>query len=175
MVVSPSETAAVAVQRRSFSQGISLLAFCIGVAAVLLAILGFSWYAAWVISQAASEGKPSVTFYVPTVDSYGATIAVASVSPAYAPSNFLVNLAVNGVLGLAVSMPQYSYSSVIVYVSGDDYQISWTDVAYDSLLNGGDYFRISNQYGPMPASSAFTFYLLWRDGSTIASVVFYTP
>jgi len=170
-VASPGATAAV--HRPSPSQGLSLLAFSVGAAIVLLSVLGLSWYTAWVMGQAISAGKPVITFATADVGVYGAVVSVTSASTAYAPTNFQLNLAVNGVLGSAVPMQQYGPTGIDV--SGTYYQITWADIGYDGLLNGGDYFRISDAYGTLPGSSAFTFYLLWRDGTTIASASFYTP
>lgn len=113
-----------------------------------------------------STQKPFVTFGTVTkVNAVTWTFAVASASPAVAPSNYKVNFAIAGATGSALNM---GANGVNVTVTGltPAPGVKWVDIGGEGTVNGGDTFTIA--FASAPASGAsLTFYLLYSDGTQI--------
>src|SRR5467141_5123722 len=122
--------------------------------------------------------KPLVTFSSVDQSSGNATIAVAGASQSVSPSNYKVNLQIGSTTGTALAMPTLGTgvnNYVTVTVGATNYRIYWTDIGGEKTVNSGDNFRVTGANIPLPASSQFTFYLLWSDGSSIQSTTWSTP
>jgi hypothetical protein len=117
--------------------------------------------------------KPQVTLSVLTVNNSGAVIAVGGISSATNPSNLKVNLLLNGTPGTSVSMPTANNGTVRIVSDKINCTVRWTDADGDGLLGSGDYFTVSRP-GGLPHPGVYTFYLLWVDGTLIASADFQT-
>ena len=104
-----------------------------------------------------------------TLSSGNATIEVTDSRPPHPPSSFRVNLQVEGQTGAAVAMPTTSGGVVSVVVAGTTYRISWTDLGGEGTVNDGDRFGVAGDGLALPPASSFTFFLLWNDGSLLAS------
>lgn len=118
--------------------------------------------------------KPVLTFSQATLSGGNATLSIASVSQSVAPSNYRVNLIVDGTAGGATAMPTANGGTVTVTVSTIAYTIQWTDIGGENTVNGGDSFRVSRPTG-LAAATDYTFVLLWSDGSQIQSSAWSTP
>jgi len=111
--------------------------------------------------------KPVLTFGTPTTSSGSTTVTIASVSQSVGRDNYRVNLRVNTTTGSAVALAAAGAASSLS-VGGTTYTITWTDIGGEATVNGGDSFVVTRS-GGLPATSAFTFFLLWSDGSQIQS------
>jgi hypothetical protein len=121
--------------------------------------------------------RPVVTFAPPTAVSGGEQFAIAAASSALSPSNYRVSLSVGGETGVATDAPLgdgWSYR-VYVQVGFNYYGIDWTDIGGEGTLNAGDLYMVSIANGTWPSGTSMTFYLLWSDGTQIASVSWETP
>lgn len=139
---------------------------------MVLVVVGIVFYSALAILLGP---RPIVTFSAISLSSGNATIGVASASQAVSPSNYRVNLQVGQVTGTAVVMPTTGGTFVNFVVSGTTYRIYWTDIGGENTVNSGDNFRITGNGVRLPDATAFTFYFLWREGSSIQSAVWTTP
>ena len=110
--------------------------------------------------------KPVLTFAGPTQSSGNVTVAVADASQSVAPSNYKVNLQVGTTIGTAVAMPTTNGGFVSVVVGSTTYRVYYYDIGGGLLVNGGDQFRTTGTNVAL-TSGAYTFYLLWSDGSQI--------
>lgn len=119
--------------------------------------------------QAAVVDHPFVSLTSPSVQDGVVTVTVVAVSRAVGPTNYRVNLAVDGVLGHPVPLP-VAGTDAMLPVGGLDYRVSWNDVGKAGVLVGGDTITIAVAGGALPAHTAFTFYLIWSDGSVLGSV-----
>ncbi len=111
--------------------------------------------------------KPVITFgsAIAVVD--GFAFSVAGASRSVGPGNYRVNLDANSTTGTSVPMA----TSMSILVGPRTYSIAWVDPGGERLLNGGDQFRVTTA-GGLPASTVFTFYLLWSDGTIIQTAVY---
>jgi len=114
-----------------------------------------------------ASGKPTVQFGAPIDFGSGFAVQVVSVSQAFPPSSYRVNLLADGVAGTAVPMALY----MNLTVSAVAYQAVWVDLNADGRLTAGDGFGVIRAGGPLPAST-YTFQLLWSDGSVVGSATF---
>ncbi len=129
-----------------------------------------------------TTSKPVLSFVTPAESGMGEQITIASASQALGPANYKVNLGAAGVTGLAMPMPSIGGGFVVVTVGGAFYRVNWTDIGGERTVNGGDALTVTHvvtsagaTYTPMPIATAFVLYLLWSDGSQIASVPWTTP
>jgi len=121
--------------------------------------------------------KPVVMFGTPTATPDGELIPVASATPGVSPTNYRINLRYEGTIGIAVAAPRTLAPSYlnITGVAGF-FQVSWTDIGGDRILNSGDYYTLrfftrAGMQANLPLGS-YVFYLLWSDGSEVAQVSF---
>jgi len=123
--------------------------------------------------------KPLVTFNAVSQTNGNATFSVAASSPVFGPSNYKVNLVVGTTPGVAVAMPTTGTGTnnfVSVVVGATTYRIYWTDIGGEVTVNAADQFRVTGNNGPLtPSVTAFTFHLLWSDGSGIQTTSWNTP
>jgi len=117
--------------------------------------------------------KPLITFSAVSQDG-NATMIVAGASQSVAAANYRLNLQVGTVTGSAIAMPTTGGNSVNVVVSGTTYRIYWTDIGGELTVNAGDNFRVTGNGIRLPAATAFTFHLLWSDGSAIQTTTWTT-
>lgn len=121
-------------------------------------------------SSYSSQQKPTVTMSLTYTISTGAEIWLTSVQPASPTANLRVNLGTNGSSGnptpiSAAGTPAY------VYLAGWTYTVTWENPGGSGQLMTGDQFIVAYPFGGAPAAgSMLTFFLLWSDGSTLASV-----
>lgn len=116
--------------------------------------------------------KPLITFSAVSQDG-NATVGIAGATQSVAPANYRVNLVAGGVTGTALAMPTTS-APVTMTISGVTYRLYWTDIGGESTVNAGDNFRVTGNGIRLPATTAFTFHLLWSDGSSIQSTAWTT-
>lgn len=146
----------------------------------------FTFYLIWTIrgkvvatetwaTPVGSGNKPVVTFSAVSQAGGNATIGVAGTSQAVFPSNYKVNLLVGTTIGLAVAMPTIGGLFVNVVVESTSYRVYWTDIGGERTMNAGDTFRVTGNNVPLPPATSFTFYLLWKDGTSIQSTPWSTP
>src|SRR5947209_13266578 len=109
--------------------------------------------------------RPVVTFGATTGITNGFQFSVAAASQNVAPANYKVNLQVNSTTGTAVPLALSMTLTVPAPVSAT-YTIAWLDPGGERTLNGGDTFQVTRS-GGLQASTTYTFYLLWSDGTTI--------
>jgi len=107
-----------------------------------------------------------LTFGGPVQSNGNVTVAVADTSQSVAPSNYKVNLQVGTTIGTAVAMPTTNGGFVSVVVGSTTYRVYYYDIGGGLLVNGGDQFRTTGTNVAL-TSGAYTFYLLWSDGSQI--------
>ncbi len=120
-------------------------------------------------AQYTTASRPIVTFGSPIAVPNGFDFSVTGVSRSVGPGNYTVNLEVNSTTGTPVSLAP----NMSLVVGGQTYSISWTDIGGEGLLNAGDRFRVTAS-GGLPASTVFTFLLLWSDGSVIQTITYTT-
>lgn len=123
--------------------------------------------------QAKAPSGPYTALSSVRVDNGMATLTVLATSRSVLPGNYDVNLAVAGLMGKATGLPVAGVPATVT-VSGTAYQIQWTDVGNTGSLAQGDLITIRAASGTLPAESSFTFYLLWSDGSVVASASWMT-
>jgi len=112
---------------------------------------------------------PSVTLGPVRFSSGNATFDVISVTTAAPIGFFRVNLDVDRVTGTIQRIeldPRYA----TVFVSSQQYRVYFVDVGNNLTLSAGDRFTVTGNGTPLPASTSFTFYLLWiLDGRMVGS------
>ncbi len=118
--------------------------------------------------QAKVPSGPYMVLSSAQVDGGVATLTILGASRSVLPGSYQVNLAVAGQLGKATGLPVAGVPAT-VSVSGASYRIAWTDVGNTGTLAQGDVITIRPSGGSVPGGTAFTFYLLWSDGSVVAS------
>lgn len=106
--------------------------------------------------------------------SYNATFPVASASVTYKIANFRFNLEVNNTFGSATDFAASGVPANVT-VGGATYQVTWKDTGGDGGLNGGDLIVVSGRGASLPRMTPFVFYLLWSDGSVLATQTWTSP
>lgn len=121
--------------------------------------------------------KPIVAFgplqSYPT-GSHNATFSVASASVMYKIANYRFNLEANGAFGNATAFAA-SGAPASITVGGTTYQVAWRDTGSDGGLNDGDLITVSGTGASLPPLTPFAFYLLWSDGSVLATQTWTSP
>ena len=112
---------------------------------------------------------PSVTLGQVGFQSRNATFAVTSVSTTAPIGFFRVNLQVDSAIGTIQRIelnPRYA----TLPVQSQQYRVYFLDAGSNLTLGVGDRFVVTGNGTPLPASTAFTFYILWiLDGSVVGS------
>lgn len=138
--------------------------------AMSVAISGVVYFTASSFAlQASSPAKPFVALMPATVQDGGATITVAGATWASPSTSYKVNLMAGGVLGRAVPLAAAG-SAASLPIQGVSYEVLWSDAGNGGALVGGDTISVRGANGALPSDTAFTFYLLWSDGSVLQSV-----
>lgn len=141
----------------------------------------FVFYLLWILDGSTvgttnwTQSKPAMTFTSVILSSGNATIGVAGASQAVSPSNYKLTLQVVTSTGSPIIMPGAGGGFVTMAIGAATCRIYWTDIGGERTLNPGDNFRITGNNTSLPATTSFTFYLLWIDGSSIQTVSWSTP
>lgn len=137
--------------------------------AMTVALAGSVFYmAGHLATQAAISSHPFVAFGSVTLHDGVATIPIASVSSAFAPGNYKVNLAAGSVMGTAVALGG-SDVPVTVLVGATAFTVAWHDVSGNGALSGGDPITVSAANGALPSGTNYAFFLFWSDGTLLQS------
>ena len=118
-------------------------------------------------AQYTTEMRPAIAFGSPTPIVDGFQFSVVAASRPLGPGNYRVNLDANSTTGTPVPMAM----SMSIVVGPRTYSIAWVDLGGEGFLNAGDQFWVTTA-GGLPASTVFTFYLLWSDGAIIQTAVY---
>ncbi len=118
--------------------------------------------------------KPAVTLTVsPTVS--GEDILVAAIQPTAPPSDFRVNIedVSAATYGTAAALPTMPYGNVGVVLGTGATQVvfslQWQNPGGSGVVSQGDHFVITAT-GAYTSGTTYAFFLIWTDGSTLASV-----
>ncbi len=119
--------------------------------------------------------RPVMTLVVSTETSTQAGILVGGMQPSTSPGNLKANLGVNGSFGVATSLPAISDAPVDISIGGypSPFTIRWEDVGGDGMVSSGDQFLITYP-SVLPAGTMLDLYVLWYDGSVIATIAWST-
>ena len=118
-----------------------------------------------------SGSKPVVTFSnVMKQNAVTWTIAIASASPAVAPSNYKLNFGIGTTTGTAVKMGANDVITTVTVTGAtpSSVGVKWTDLGGTGTVKGGDVLTFAFPSAPA-AGTSLTFYLLYSDGSQIQS------
>lgn len=141
----------------------------------------FTFYLLWILdgrmvgSMNWTQPKPLITFSSVTLSSGNATTSVAGASQAVSPSNYKLALKVGANTGTPIAMPVVNGGFVTLAIGGAVYRIYWTDIGREGTLDPGDILRITGNNTALPATTSFTFYLLWIDSTSIQAASWSTP
>jgi len=115
--------------------------------------------------------RPVVTLVRSSGTATGSTILVAGAQPTVSPGQFRVNLAAGDAFGIASSLPAASDVTVSISVTGysQPFTVRWVDIGGDGTVNGGDQFVVGFP-SALPSGTSMTFFLLWYDGSAVATL-----
>ena len=127
------------------------------------------WSDASVIQTQQYVARAVITLGSPIAITDGFEFSVAGASRSAGPAYYKVDLRANSTLGTAVPMA----ASMTITVGGNTYSLAWIDIGGDATLNPGDRFRVALS-GGLPASTVFTFMLLWSDGFLIQNETYTT-
>ncbi len=150
-----------------------LIAVIVTVVVVVFAVAAF--YVAS-IPPPISDGvsKPSVSLTVtPTVG--GVDILVAGIQPTEPPSDFRVNLedVSTATYGTAAALPTVPYGNVgVVLGTGATqvvFSVQWQNPGGSGVVSQGDHLVITAT-GAYTSGTTYAFFLIWTDGSILASV-----
>jgi len=114
--------------------------------------------------------RPTMSLTVSSLSASDAILQVTGSQPPPVPGNLRVNLAVDSTFGTPTGLSG-SGSTADVYVTGYTFPfgIVWNDIGGDGLVSTGDVLTVT--YPPsLQAGAGLQFYLLWYDGSAIATL-----
>lgn len=116
--------------------------------------------------------RPVVSMTLNTISTVGADLLVNGIQPATSPTNLKVNIEVNASFGTPTALGGAG-NTTYVFVAGNPYAVIWQNVGGSGNVAGGDHFVVvypSGAGAPSPGTTV-TFFLIWSDGSTLATVM----
>jgi len=112
---------------------------------------------------------PTVALGPVTQSGGNATVPVAYLSENIDPTNVYILLQANYSQTYPVGMPHSGNECVLVATGGYTLCVYWTDTDGNGLLSSGDSFQLTGEFGRLPSSTVFDFYLRSPDGANLAS------
>lgn len=115
--------------------------------------------------------RPDVTLQLNGTTGGGADVLATSVDLAVPASDYRVNLRIGTSFGWAAWLPYRSDSSVLVSYEGANFTVAWHDSDGSGTVSVGDHFEVRYPTGAAALSpgTALEFFLIWSDGSTLAT------
>ncbi len=162
-----------AIVRSQDERGVAPVIAEILLVAITVSIAGVLYLYANSISSQSVSTSPYVVLSPAKLENGVAVITVSGASRDVPASSYRANLQVGSAFGKPVGLAA-SGQRATVAVSGVSYAITWTDVGNAGVLVQGDPITVAAVNGPLPAGTAFGFYLIWSDGSVVQSVAWTT-